>query len=125
MIVQKRDTAKSEKMLLRLPDDLRAALRAKATEGGKTLTAEIVKRLNESVLLDEISAVEDQIDNIDSAAAKAMLPHAERIKELAEEMKKKVNDDIQKIETAAYFRIRKMIEQVLEEVLARHGVIKK
>ena len=121
MIEIKKSIAKNEKILLRLPDDLRTTLKIAATANSNTLTAEIVSRLNESVLLDEIADVKNRVEDIDKAAAQAMLPHAERIRRLAEEMKKQANRDISMIETAAEFRIKKMIEEVIEDAFTRHG----
>lgn len=88
---------------LRFPEGLREQITAAAKESGRSMNSEIIARLQKTLDAD------------------VMLPHDERIRALADEYKKQANRDISMIETAAEFRIKKMIEEVIEDAFTRHG----
>ena len=91
---------------LRFPAGLRDKIAAAAKESGRSMNSEIIYRL-------EASLAQPMPD--------PLLPHAERMNQLAEQTKKEANRHISMIETAAEFRIKKMIEEVIEDAFTRHG----
>ena len=125
MVEIKKSTAKNEKILLRLPDDLRATLKIAATANSNTLTAEIVSRLEQSVLIDRIALAEEAIGKTDMEAAAKSMPYMEKIKSISEEFVRKAKRDVMVIEQATEGKIRTIIEQTVNEAFDRHGFSKK
>ena len=99
-------TREDPQLKLRLPPKLKAQLVENARIFGRSMNSEIIYRL-------EASLAQPMPD--------PLLPHAERMNQLAEQTKKEANRHISMIETAAEFRIKKMIEEVIEDAFTRHG----
>ena len=95
---------------LRFPEGLRDKIAAAAKESGRSMNAEIIHRL-------EASFAQPMPD--------PLLPHAERMNVLAEQVKEKTNRHIADMETAFDVRLNNMIKKSIEDAFSRHGVIKK
>jgi hypothetical protein len=124
-----KEKSTSEKILLRVPKDLQAHLKSESTKKGRTLTSEIVWRLQQSVLMDQMADkiidVEQKVHENDADAAQAMLPYAEKIKAISAEYVAQAKRDVALIEGAADGKIRAMISEAFEDVLKRIGLVGK